>query len=57
MDTLVDPEQLVGFKEAVEITGTSRRRFQVLMSEGRAPELVVLLACGPIWTPRRSRTG
>ena len=47
---LIDPKDILGQKEACEVLGISRQRFQQLEKEGRAPEPVVRLGCGPIWS-------
>jgi len=48
--TLVDPAELIGHQEAVEITGLKRSTFNMARLRGAIPEPVAELACGPIWT-------
>lgn len=48
--TLVNPADLVGAAEAVQITGMERGAFNMARVRGQTPEPIVTLACGPIWT-------
>jgi hypothetical protein len=48
--TLVDPRELVGQQEAAKLAGLAMSSFKLARREGRAPEPVTQLACGPIWT-------
>ena len=50
MDTAVEPSELVGAQEAAKLAGLSRSGFSLAQREGRAPEPITVLACGPIWT-------
>lgn len=50
---LVDPRELIGQKEAVELSGISKRGFQLARTDGRVPEPIAVLACGPIWVRRQ----
>jgi len=46
----IDPDELIGSQEAVEITGMKRTTFNMARVRGQAPEPIAELACGPIWT-------
>lgn len=46
----IDPEDLVGVKEAAEILGWDPRRVATYRKRGTFPEPVQELAMGPLWT-------